>query len=375
VYAIGMALLAMVRYADDLKTNGTLSRNRLIFPPIKQLSKFFSSIFKEDDLAANDHPLRDDQNTTYKFSMGESWRTQKDPEHLPPSNWFEHMGNGLRAISNFLKSPESAFGLRSAVATISLSLPIFIHQTQRWATENRVFWATIMTAISMSPTAGQSLFGFVTRIGGTVLAMLIAWCIYYIPDNGNVAGVIILFWAFTAPLYWIVLKRPQFVVVGVITVVTVTLIVAYELEQRKIGRAAIEVSGQTYLPIVVFAPVRLATVVAGLACAFVWTIFPYPITEHSVLRNGMGGGLYILANYYSIVHETVSVRMRKIEGDVKNKNSPGHMLQKIRIKLFNKLALVMQSSKTNRDYVGWEIPIGGKFPTEQYDIIMDCIQR
>jgi hypothetical protein len=307
--------------------------------------------------------------------MGESWRTRKDPEHLPPTNWFERMGNGLRTLSNFLKSPESAFGLRAALATISLSLPIFIHQTQKWSTENRAFWAVIMTAISMSSTAGQSLFGFVVRIGGTVLAMLISWCIYYIPGNGKVPGVIVLFWAFTAPFYGIVLKRPQFAQAAVITVVTVTLIIAYQLEQRKIGSAAIESSGQKYLPILIFGPVRLATVVAGLASAFVWTIFPYPITEHNVLRNSMGGGLYVLANYYSIVHETVSVRMRKIEGDVKNKSSLGYMLQKTRIRLFNKLVLTMQNVRTYRDYVKWEIPIGGQFPTEQYDIIIDCIQQ
>jgi hypothetical protein len=365
----------MVRYADELKTNGTLSRNRFIIPRMKQLRKFFGSIFRKNDLAVNDQPLQNDQNVTYKVFMGESWRTRKDPEHLAPANWLERMGNGLRSFSTLLKSPESAFGLRVALATISLSLPMFIHQTQRWANANRAYWAVIMTAISMSPTAGQSLFGFVLRVAGTVVAMLIAWCIYYIPGNGKVAGVIVLFWVFTAPFYWIVLKRPQLAAVGVITIVTTTLIVAYQLEQRKIGIAAIESSGQSYLPILTFAPVRLATVLAGLACAFVWTVFPYPITEHNVLRNSMGGGLYVLANYHSIVYETVSVRMRQIEGSLKDKSSPGYMLQKSRISLFNKLVLMMQSLRTYRDYVGWEIPVGGKFPAEQYDIIMDCIRQ
>jgi hypothetical protein len=365
----------MVRYADELKLKGTLSRNRLLVPRMKQLSKFFSGIFKKDDLGLDAHQMQNDHGTMYNVSMGQSWQTRKNPEHLPPTNWYERMGNGLRAFSGFLKSPESAFGLRAALATMSLALPLFIHQTQKWATENRAFWAVIMTAISMSPTSGQSLFGFVVRVAGTVAAMLVAWCIYYIPGNGKVAGVIVLFWAFTAPFYWIVLKRPQFAVAGIITIVTATLIVAYQLEQRKIGIKAIESSGQTYLPILTFAPVRLATVLAGLACAFVWTIFPYPITEHSALRNSMGGGLYVLANYYSIVHETVSVRMRKIEGDVKDKKSPGYILQKTRIELFNKLVLAMQNLRTYRDYVKWEIPIGGKFPTKQYDVILDCIQQ
>jgi hypothetical protein len=365
----------MVRYADNLKSSGILSRNRILFPRMKQLRKFFGGILEKDELGVNEHSMQYDQNSTYTVSLGESWRSKKDPEHLPPATWLERSGNGLRALSNFLKCPESAFGLRAALATISLALPIFIHQTQQWATANRAFWAVIMAAISMTPTAGQSIFGFILRVGGTVLAMLIAWCIYYIPGNGKVPGVIVLFWAFIAPFFWIVLKRPQFAAVGVITIVTITLIVAYQLEQRKIGIVAIESSGQTYLPILTFGPVRLATVLAGLFSAFVWTVFPYPITEHSVLRNSMAGGLYVLANYYSIVHETVSVRMRQIEGDSKDKNSPGYLLQKIRIRLFNKLVLLLQNLKTYRNFVGWEIPIGGKFPAKQYDTVMDCIQQ
>lgn len=365
----------MVRYCDDLKSKGILSKNRLIFPRMKHIRHFFASIFKKNELAANEHPAQNDQNTTYKVNMGASLGTKKDPEHLPATNWYEHMGNGLRRISGLLKSSESVFGLRAALATVSLALPIFIHQTQRWSTENRVYWAVIMTAISMSPTSGQSLFGFVLRAGGTVLAMLIAWCIYYIPGNGKTPGVIVLFWAFTAPFYWFVLKRPQYAIAGVITIVTVCLIIAYEIEQQKIGIAAIEASGQNYLPILTFGPVRLATVLAGLGSAFFWTIFPYPITEHSILRNSMGSGLYILANYYSLVHETVSIRMRQIEGDLKDKSSPGYILQKARVNLLNKLVLVTQSLKTYAEYVRWEIPVGGRFPTKQYETIIECIEQ
>jgi hypothetical protein len=187
--------------------------------------------------------------------------------------------------------------------------------------------------------------------------------------------VIVLFWLFTAPFYWVVLKKPQYAVAGVITVITTTLIVAYQLEQRQIGIAAIEKSGQTYLPIITFGPVRLATVLAGLGCAFIWTIFPYPITEHSILRTTMAGGLFILAQYYSVVHETISVRIRQVEGDDSQKDTPGYVLQKHRNQMFSKLVLSIQNLKIYREYIDWEIPIGGRFPTKQYDTIIDCIEQ
>jgi hypothetical protein len=232
-----------------------------------------------------------------------------------------------------------------------------------------------MAAISMSVTAGQSLFGFFLRVAGTVLAMLLAWCIYYIPGNGRTPGILVLYWILVAPLFYFPLKRPVFAAAAVITVVTTTLIVGYELEAKKIGQAAIASSGQKYLAILTFGPVRLATVAAGLFVAFFWTIFPYPISEHTALRGDMGAALYLLANYYSIVHETVSARIRRVEGDINDKRSPGYQLQKMRLKVFNKMIMMLNGMKTYSQFVKWEIPLGGKFPLEQYNRIILSIEQ
>jgi uncharacterized membrane protein YccC len=72
-----------------------------------------------------------------------------------------------------------------------------------------------MVAISMTPSAGQSVFSFVLRILGTVVAMVVSFLCYYIPDK-HTAGVIVFIWFFTAIGMWIPLKRPQLAVVGVI---------------------------------------------------------------------------------------------------------------------------------------------------------------
>lgn len=56
-----------------------------------------------------------------------------------------------------------------------------------------------------------------------------------------------------------------------------------------------------------------------LQVAFIFTILPYPITDHSVLRQNVGGSLYLLANYYSVVHESIQVRTKDMEGDPADK--------------------------------------------------------
>jgi hypothetical protein len=58
-----------------------------------------------------------------------------------------------------LRSDASAFGLRVAAATMSIGIVCFLQETQTFFLRNRLLWAMIMVAISMSRTAGQSIFG------------------------------------------------------------------------------------------------------------------------------------------------------------------------------------------------------------------------
>lgn len=75
------------------------------------------------------------------------------------------------------------------------------------------------------------------------------------------------------------IKRPTLIPIGLISTITMTLILGYELQVRKIGLKLAESNGQAYHPIYVLAPIRLLTVIAGLFVAWVFTIFPYPVSE------------------------------------------------------------------------------------------------
>jgi hypothetical protein len=375
LFSTSQALLNLVVWADKLVESGLLSKNRFIFPGYRRLKKLITGITKKDDLSADDTTFRDIHESEHKVYMGQSYNSRKNPEHLPPVTVFQKLGELLRTIPTFFRSSASSFGFRVACAVISLSIPLFLRRTQSFANTWRLFWALIMTAISMSPTSGQSLFGFLLRALGTFVAMIVAWLIYYIPGNGRVPGIIVLYWAFISVGFYFPLKKPQFAQAGVITVITITLIIGYELEAKKIGSTALGTSGQKYLGIYEFGPVRLATVLAGLFVAFFWTIFPYPISEHSVLRGDLGGALYLLANYNSIVHETVAARLRRDEGDPTDKKSPGNQLAKARVKVYNKQLLLLNSLKTYSNFIKWEIPIGGRFPHEQYNTIISSIEQ
>jgi hypothetical protein len=374
--SISRSVLDLVKFADE--HDQAKLKNKFIWPGGRRLKKWVKSIFKSQDSNQDDETTVAgfDRNNTTVY-MGEAYKDRKDPEHLPPANAWQKFGNAVRGVSHFLRSPESAFGFRAACATMSIAIVAFLRPTQTFFVEQRLVWALIMVAISMTPTAGQSIFQFILRISGTAVAMVVAWLIWYIPGQ-RTPGILVFLWFFVAIGFYIPLKRMDLVIVGMISVVTATMIVGYELQVRKIGEtAATATTGQPAYPIYELGPYRLATVVGGLAVAFFWTVFPYPITEHSALRQKLGGALYLSANLYSIMHEQVMGRIRgELGGDEESdKDSPGYQLVKVRNKVFAKQMLTLQGLKMHAGFIKWEFALGGKFPREEYEKITDYVNK
>jgi hypothetical protein len=224
LWSSAKSILALVKFADELVANGTLSKTRLIMPGWRRLKKWLKTFLNTQEGATEDSQgdLGDLDQANAAVNLGSAFNVKKDPEHLPPRNIGEKIGNGIRAIPHFLRSDASAFGFRVAAATMSIAIIGFLEQTQRWFQVHRILWAMIMVAISMTPSAGQSVFSFVLRIVGTVIAMIISFLCYYIPDK-HTAGVIVFLWLFTGIGMWVPLKRPQLAVVGIIRYVASTM--------------------------------------------------------------------------------------------------------------------------------------------------------
>jgi uncharacterized membrane protein YccC len=373
LYSSSRAVLDFVRFADDKVASGKMSRKRLVVPGSKRLKKWVLSTMNVQDSHGEEN-INDLHTQNTVLYLGEAYKKRKDPEHLPPQNGLEKVGDLIRKIPNFLRSPESAFGFRVACATMSVAIINLLHDTQRFFVAQRLVWAMVMVAISMTPTAGQSISSFFLRVVGTVFSTVCSLVLWYIPD-GHTAGVIVLLFVFLAIPMYIPIKKPQFAMLGMISIVTMTLIIGYELEVRKIGEQAATASGQPFYPIYILGPYRLAAVACGLLVAFIWTIFPFPISEHSLLRENLGAVLYLLANYYSIIHETVAARTRGDERAVTGTTSAGRRLEKARHKVFSKQILMLNNLQTYSAFLKWEIPIGGRFPKLQYEIIIACTQK
>lgn len=245
--ATGEAVQDFVAFAEAKVNDGTFSKKRLIFPNERRLRKWLIGIFKGEDSAAEDSPDMVDRGLNNVVYLGQGWLHNRDPEHLPPANAWERFGNGLRKFSRFFGSPESVFGFRVACATMTIGIIAFLEQTQQFFIKQRLVWAMIIVAIGMTQTSGQSIFGFMCRVGGTFVAMVNCFIIWYIVDD-KTPGIFVFLWLFIFVEYYFFFKYPQFIPAIVMCIVTQVLILGYELQTRSLGIAASEKSGQPYYP-------------------------------------------------------------------------------------------------------------------------------
>jgi hypothetical protein len=373
LHSVSEAILGFVKWADE--HDQATAKKRLITPGKKRFKKWIASVCSTQDSNDDDESTNVGLNRTgVVVHMGEAYKGRKDPEHLEPENAWERFGDFVRKITTFLRSPESTFGFRVACATMSIGIVAYLADTQLWFTRQRVVWAMLMVALGMTPTSGLSMFNFFWRIFGTVVAMLAAWLVWYIPDE-KTPGILVFTYIFVCVGHWVPLKRIDLIIPGLISMVTCVMIIGYELQVRKLGVSVATSNGQPFYRILLLGPYRLAAVTAGIAVAFFWTFFPYPITEHSTLRTKLGGSLYLTANLYSIMHETVMGRIRGDSGDPTDKSAPAHQLEKARNKVFVKQMLTIQALRQHSAMVNYEFPLGGKFPKSEYDAIIGYVSK
>lgn len=164
LWSTSQAVLDLVIFAD--KKSESMSKKRVIVPGFKRFKKWVLNVLKPDDINVEQTPDNVEAGNSGIY-LGDSFKAAKDPEHLPPMNGWERFTNGLMGISCFLASPESAFGFRAACATLTIGVVAFLSDTQTFFGHQRLVWAMIMVAISMTTTAGSGVFGFMGRIAGT----------------------------------------------------------------------------------------------------------------------------------------------------------------------------------------------------------------
>ncbi|KAK5203043.1 hypothetical protein LTR41_011230 [Exophiala xenobiotica] len=348
----------LVTFADRQVAQDNSKQDQLIFPG------GWSWRF---DWSTSSHDGPDTEARDGKASMG---GRRRDPEHLPTTNLWERCGEKVGLLPHILASQQSAFGFRAATASFSVGLLAYLRQTQDFFFEQRLIWVLIVIVIGMSPTSGASFFSFFARIIGTIIAFAFSLVVWYVAD-GHTAGVIVLLYVANTIGYYFYVKMPKLLGPSVIAIVTLNVIVAYELQVNKIGIPKAESSGQPYYPVYQFGSYKLLCVVIGCAIALVWTVFPYPLSSSSQARKVLGRSLFVLANFYSCVHTTIELWIVRPSGDVQEVS---RSLGAAKDRLFAEEMQLITALRMHSRFSKFDPPLGGKFPTESYNRVAPEIQ-
>ncbi|KXJ88899.1 hypothetical protein Micbo1qcDRAFT_214084 [Microdochium bolleyi] len=374
--AAGVAVLKLVEYADNRLEDGSLAKNHIVVPKAKRLKQWITGVLENKDRSQDQNADLFDPGLAVVYTG--SGFSKRDPEHRPPTTSWQKAGNVLRSVSKVVSSRESAFGLRVACATMTIGIVAFLEDSHVFFQQQRLVWAMIMVALAMTQTSGQSIHGFLCRVGGTVVAMVLSIVNYYIVD-GRTPGVLVFLFLFLAVEYIFFFKYPAFIQASIICIVTHVMIIGYELQTAKLGLAVAERTGQPYYPIYELAPYRLATVAGGCFVAFLWTIFPSPQTDRTWLRQDLAATLFLLAKYFGVMKEKMRVTLDEevvdVAGSSQKKGTLAHALAKQQRQLSGKLMLLLPSLRQHAEFQRWEPTIGGEFPREVYeDVIMRAMR-
>ncbi|KAI2964065.1 hypothetical protein CBS147323_6559 [Aspergillus niger] len=376
MYSTAVAVHGLVLFADSKTKDGTMQRKRWVFPRRHHFTTHLQHLTnKQSDIHSGQ--VADLIESGLQARKTAQINTHHH-HHSPPRNAWERYTDHLRAVSRLLRSEESAFGLRMALAAFTVGILAYLEKTWTFYYQQRLIWPLIVILVAMNVASGESTFKLAAQVMGATAAMVICYLCWYIVD-GRPAGVLTLTWLTFFGLSYGFLKVPKFFAVWLCTLVPIVAIIGIALQSQKLGHTTVVGMGQEDYPLYLSAPYRLLSVLAGSFIAYVWTVFPYPITDRGLLGDKLGDMLSLLAQFQDCGHSIASLKLR---GPVKDDDmmaldfspSPGGggagRLAGTQEQLFQRIMTLVTPLRMHALFQKFNIPIGGRYPVESYMSIM-----
>ncbi|PPQ95766.1 hypothetical protein CVT26_015853 [Gymnopilus dilepis] len=207
---------------------------------------------------------------------------RRNPDAFPPTTGFGRSYVKLASILRFFKSAQGVFALRVAFVSVALWIPAVCPSSAWFYYDNKGVWALIMAQTALAVYAGDQIAGFIIRLTGTLIGLVVGMCVWYIGaglGHGNPYGIVIATTAFLAPLFFVRLSGPP-VQVGLWTMasVTVVLIVGYSWINANFNPFGNPGVGVT------LGWKRALLVIIGFTAAFIVMLFPTPLSSRVLVR-------------------------------------------------------------------------------------------
>ena len=131
------------------------------------------------------------------------------------------------------------------------------------------------------------------------------------------------------------------------------------MEASKIGIKGLESNGQLYYSVYKLAPYRIVVTLIGVALAFIFTMFPYPLTSRELLRRDAARQFHLLSHMYNLTQSRMGLIAAKFDA---NQDSPS--LKRALAKTGLKCIALQNRCLQNLEHSKWEPSLRNKFPFE-----------
>ncbi|KAK9243594.1 hypothetical protein V1506DRAFT_543977 [Lipomyces tetrasporus] len=293
-------------------------KKRIIFPSWSELTHWIRAMFAVPESSNIDQILDSSMDRVGRAALTTALRGQ-DPQHLPPNTLM---------IPALLRSSHSLFGFR-ATSYLRSSRNFFVEQR----------------SIAMNNTTGQTTYNFILRVLASLAGTVGSYVMWYIVD-GHPAGVIVFMFIYMAGSFYFCVVKPN--------AVTPIISVGYAMN-------ALSQTNTPKFPIYQDAAYRLVNVLAGLAVAYFWSIFPFP---------HMGACTYLLARYNAIITESLLIEKRALVPQLL-----AQKLQQARLDVLQQVNRHIVKLKASSAFSKWQVTIGGELPVKAYREAIRLLDR
>lgn len=226
-------------------------------------------------------------------------RFAKNPDARKPVNIFQHINATIVHVVKVLSSSNGVFALRYAFISIALWTPAVCSNSAAFYYVHRGVWALIMAQCGLGVTAGEQVANFVTRMGGTLLGVVVGMVAWYIgaPGNadGNAYGVVAATMCLLAPWLFIRTCCPMSLLgFWLMFCVTISFLVGYSWDDNKIPSSANQGTGAS------LAGRRALLVLIGFAGGMIISLIPKPTSAKVLVRQGISKNIASLGELYAL---------------------------------------------------------------------------
>ncbi|GAA5954631.1 hypothetical protein JCM3765_003834 [Sporobolomyces pararoseus] len=280
----------------------------------------------------------------HAFSAG------RHPDYRPPKTATQLLGVKLANFGVRITRRDVLFGLKAAILMGVCTMPAYFSSTSLFFQRERGVWVIIMIALTTTQFVGDTVFGFVLRvfgtIGGAVYGLLI-WSIAAQKGRGNpyVVGVVFAFGLFPI-FFWRVHVMPP--MKGILPAVTSVLVAGYSWQNAHNPSPSSVGWG-----FAIFWR-RLVCVLIGISIAFVWTYVPPVTTQKISIRRTYSRVIDRLGSCFAQIISFANVK--------KGPSRPPKAIVKNIGTLRTRLAKTTQAATMTR----YELSLQGPWPAEHY---------